>query len=129
MKKIFFITLCTIFFALNVYPQIPITMPAYIQSGATNSDTLDLGYMKLLSITFPATFTGATVTVYHSNYLDSAFVPVADIDGIALAVIALDGYTMPVKPLNTYFYRRYIYIKSNLAEAAQRLLKVDKGVL
>lgn len=108
--------------------QIPETMPAYIQSGATNSDTLDLGYKNILSITFPATFTGATVTVYHSNYLDSAFIPVANIDGAALEITALDGYTVPVKPLNTFFIRRYVFIKSVSAEAAQRLLKVDKGV-
>lgn len=116
-------------FTLTAYSQAPVTLPAYIESAATNSDTLDLGYMQLLSITFPSTFTGATVSIYHSNFLDSAFVQVADVEGVALSITATDGLTVQIHPLKTFGLRRYIYIKSASSEAAQRLLKVDKGVL
>lgn len=113
----------------QVNAQVHEQMRAVIDSAGTNSDTLDIGYKQLLSITFPSTFTGATVSIYHSNYLDSAFVPLALSDGSGVfTVTALDGYTVPVEPLKTYFIRRYIYIKSASAEAGQRILTVDKGV-
>lgn len=113
-----------------VNAQVHEQMRAVIDSAGTNSDTLDLGYKNLLSITFPSTFTGATVSIYHSNYLDSAFVPLAKADGSGVfTVTALDGYTVPIEPLKTFFIRRYIYIKSASAEAGQRIIIVDKGVL
>lgn len=95
-----------------------------VKTGTTSSAAIDLQGYKPAGIVFPATFTGATITITTSADTTSANFKTLQYNGADVSLTATDGKYCTFKPYEVWGVLRYIKIVSASSEAATRNLKI-----
>lgn len=95
-----------------------------VKAGTTSSATIDLEGFIPVGIVFPATFTGATVTITTSADTTTANFKTLQYDGADVTLTASDGKYCQLKPVEAWGILRYIKVVSASTEAATRNLKI-----
>ena len=94
-----------------------------IVSGGTTTNIIDTKNKKIGAIIFPATFTGATITILTSDDTTSANFKTLQFEGDDFTVTASDGKQCAISPINIISLLRYVKYVSASAEATSRTIK------
>ena len=121
MKKIFF-SIVIILFSVSAFAQFKITELDSVKAGTTSSDAIDLNGRVIAGIVFPATFTGATITITTSPDTVSANFKTLQYGGTDVTLTASDGKYCAFKPVEIWGLLRYVKIISASTEASTRNL-------
>ncbi|MBK8609079.1 MAG: hypothetical protein IPL84_03830 [Chitinophagaceae bacterium] len=119
-KVLIVFALCSMLFAPIAKAQFVHTVLDSVKAGTTSSAAIDLEGYTLAGIEFPATFTGATVTITTSADTVTANFKTIQYDGADVSLTATDGKYCQFKPVETWGVLRYIKIVSASTEAATR---------
>ena len=126
-NKFLIVLLLTTFYLLpTAQAQFKLTETATIDSAGTTSTIIDLNGYTLTGIVFPATFTGATVTITTSADTTTANFKTLQYDGSDVSITATDGKYCQVKPVEVWGLLRYIKIVSASAEGDDRTIIIYK---
>lgn len=95
-----------------------------VKAGTTSSAAIDLEGYTLMGIEFPATFTGATVTITTSADTTTANFKTIQYEGADVSLTATDGKYCQFKPVEMWGVLRYVKVVSASTEAATRNIKL-----
>lgn len=115
---------CLLLFTSNLNAQFKHTILDSVKAGTTSSAAIDMEGFIPVGIVFPATFTGATVTIKTSQDTTSANFKTLQYDGADVTLTASDGKYCQFKPVEAWGILRYIKIVSASTEAATRNIKI-----
>lgn len=94
-----------------------------IANGQTTSTIVDTKNKKISAVIFPATFTGATVSILTSDDTTSATFMPLEYDGSLVTITATDGRQCAPQPVKVMSTLRYVKYVSASSEAALRVVK------
>lgn len=112
-------TLATMFVYAGSLPNEVVTDS--IPADTTTTGIIDTKYRKIGAVIFPATFTGATISILTSD--DSTNFKALEYDGSLVTITATDGRQCAPPPIEVMSTLRYIKYVSASEEAATRIIK------
>lgn len=96
---------------------------AVIAASGTTSGAVDLGDRTLTTLVFPATFTGATVTLQTAEKLTGTYQTLQDATGAAITYTVTQGKNTRIEPKDSAGIR-YFKVVSASTEGSSRTIGV-----